>query len=204
MKKLLTIIILIMFPSSLYANDDYFTKIQTSKINIEFATIEGVDLKDVYKDELEFNEFIIGRNFGDAFVEIGYGVTESGRKSLLNFTSNSITFNLDSIIQLRSKKIGIGYNYDLGEKIKFTPVVNYRHVEYDASFETGFSIAGSGTFAGSATATESESAFDFGLGFAYKISENSNLGLRFSTTLHDNISDTESMSMFGLSYEFKH
>ncbi|MDA7564454.1 hypothetical protein N8731_02125 [Pelagibacteraceae bacterium] len=193
-----------LFSSAINADESYFTKLQTSKVNIEFSTIEGVNLKDVFKDELEFNEFIFGRNFGDAFVEIGYGVTETGRKNLVNFSSNSITFNLDSLIKLRSKKIGLGYNYDLGDKMKLTPVINYRHIEYDASFETGFSIVGSGTFAGSATTTESESAFDVGVGFTYGITENSNLGITYSTTLYDNISDTESMSMFGLTFELRH
>lgn len=201
MKKLLAILISFsVFSFSAVAEDGPYIGFKPSKLKIEWSTVEGIDLNDVYDDEYDVMDFHAGYNFGNYFVELGY--LDSSDEGLSGSASGGgITVTGSSSLEFDGWRIGTGYNHQVNDKINIKPFINYYDIDYDASLS--LTVTGSATFEAAADASGSESMIDAGLGVEYIINDKSKVGFSYSQSI-DDMEDTDKVENLAInvSYQF--
>ena len=200
MKKIITLLTIIFFNFSAFADDGPYIGAKVSKLKIDYGSVEGIDLADVYADEFTAKDIFVGYNLGNAFLEIGYIDGGKENKNLLSTTIAGITLSADTSLELEAWRLGGGYNYPVSDKFIIRPFANY----YDVKFTETGSItvtAGSSTFTAAASADGSDSMIDAGLGLVYKFNDNSELSYNYSRTL-DDVENVELAEFHSLSLKY--
>ena len=185
MKKILiSLLVTIFLNLNALAEDGPYIGAKASKLKIDYGSVEGIDLADVYADEFTTKDIFIGYTFGNAFFEVGYIDGGKERKSLGSITIAGITLSANTSLELEAWRFGGGYSYLISDKFTIRPFANY----YDVKFTETGSItvtAGSSTFTASASADGSDSMIDAGIGFVYKINDESELSYSYSRSVDD-------------------
>lgn len=185
MKKILISLIIITFANfSAFAEDGPYIGAKVSKLKVDYGSVEGIDLADVYANEFTTKDIFVGYNVGNAFFEVGYIDGGKENKNLGSTTIAGITLSADTSLELEAWRLGGGYNYPISDKLTIRPFANY----YDVKFTETGSItvsAGSSTFTASASADGSDTMIDAGIGFVYSINDKSEFSYSYSRTVDD-------------------
>jgi len=199
-KIIALMISLMMMTNFAIAKDGPYLGAQLSKINIDYKTVEGIDLKELYADQFNALDLHAGYNFGDSFIELAYVKSSEETKSLGSLTVGSITLSGNTKLKFDGWRIGAGHNFKINDNLSIRPFINY----YDLnSTETwSVTVTGSSTLKSSASYDGSDSMVDAGLGFDYKINENSKIGLSYSRSI-DELKNTNKTEIYSISYNQK-
>jgi long-subunit fatty acid transport protein len=199
-KIIALMISLIAIPTFAIAKDGPYLGVQASKINVDYKTIEGIDLGRIYADQFNALDLHVGYNFGDSFVEFGYLKSSDESKSLGTYTSGSITVSGSTNLKFDGWRIGAGHNFKINDQLSIKPFINYYNLNVDETWTV--TVTGSTTLQGSASYGGSDNMIDVGLGFDYKINENSKIGLSYSRSI-DQLQNTDKTQVYSISYNHK-
>jgi hypothetical protein len=199
-KIIALIISLIAMPTFVLAKDGPYLGVQASRINVDYKTIEGIDLGRIYADQFNALDVHAGYNFGDSFVEFGYLKSSDESKSLGSLTVGSITVSGSTKLNFDGWRLGAGHNFKINEQLSVKPFINYYKLNVDETLSV--TVTGSTTFQGSASYGGSDNMIDVGLGFDYKINENSKIGISYSRSI-DELQNTDKTQVYSISYNHK-
>ena len=199
MKKLLAILISFsVFSFSAVAEDGPYIGFKPSKLKIEWSTVDGVDLDEVYADEHNVMDFHAGYNLGNYFIELGYlNASDEGKSA--DYNLGGITISGSSSLEFDGWRVGTGYNYQLNDRVNLKPFLNYYEIDYDASLN----VSVSGITLAALDTSGSESMIDAGLGVEYIINDKSKVGFSYSQSI-DDMEDTDKVENLAInvSYQF--
>jgi len=198
-KIIALVISLIAIPTFALAKDAPYVGIKGSKIHIDFKTVEGIDLNNVYADEYNALDIHAGYNFGNSFIELGYIKSNKESKNLGTYTEAGITLTGSTSVEFDGWRIGVGHNFKYDDKLSFRPFLNYYELDIDSNIAATLTVAGSGTFRASANTGGTDNMMDAGLGIDYKLSDNSKIIVGYSKSF-DDLKNTESTQIYSVSF----
>jgi len=200
MKKMLIFVTTLMLCfTNAFSEDGPYVGFKPSKLKVEWSTVEGIDLNEVYDDEYDVMDLHLGYNIGNSFIELGYfNSSEEGLSA--SASAGGITVTGTSSLEMDGFRIGTGYNHQINDNWNIRPFINYYDIDYDASLS--LTVTGSATFTAAADASGSESMIDAGLGADYVIDENSKIGFSYAQSI-DDIEDTDKVETLAVTASYK-
>ena len=198
-KIIALMISLIAMPTFALAKDAPYIGIKGSKIYVDFKTVEGIDLNNVYADEFNAVDVHAGYNFGNSFIELGYIKSNKESKNLGTYTAAGITLTGSTSVEFDGWRIGVGHNFKYDDKLSFRPFLNYYDLDIDSNITASLTVTGSGTFRASANTGGSDNMMDAGLGVDYKLSDKSKIIVGYSQTF-DDLKNTKSTQIYSVNF----
>ena len=195
-KIIALMISLIAMPTFALAKDGPYVGAKAGRINIDFKSIEGINLSQIYADEYNALDLHAGYNIGNSFIEAGYIKSSDESKSLGSITVGGVTVSGSTNVEFDGWRVGAGHNFKINDQISIKPFINYYDLIIDETLT--ITVTGSTTFRGSASASGSDNMMDAGLGLDYKINENTKIGLSYSQTI-DDLKNTDKLQIYSLS-----
>ena len=200
-KIIALMISLIAIPTFALAKDGPYLGAKYAKIDIDYKTIDGVDLNQVFPADFNALDLHVGYNLGSGFFEFGYINANKESKNLGSTNFGTVTLSASTNIDFDGYRIGAGYNFPVSKEFTIKPFINYYELDLKAS---GTLTATAGTTSVSATSTISgtESMIDAGVGFDYIVNDQTKIGLSYARTL-DSLADTKKVETLALSASYQ-
>ena len=200
-KIIALMISLIAIPTFAVAKDGPYLGAKYAKIDVDYKTIDGVDLNKVFPTDFNALDLHVGYNLGNSFFEFGYINANKESKNLGSTNFGTVTLSASTNIDFDGYRIGAGYNFPVSKEFTIKPFINYYELDLKAS---GTLTATAGTTSVSATSTISgtESMIDAGVGFDYIVNERTKIGLSYARTL-DSLADTKKVETLALSASYQ-
>jgi len=199
-KIIALMISLIAIPAFAIAKDGPYLGAQASQIKLDFKTVEGINLNQVYADKYNAVDFHVGYNLGDSFLELGYLKSTDESKNLGSITVGSITVSGSTNVEFKGWRLGAGHNFKINEQLSVRPYINYYDLKIDETLT--LTVTGSTTFRAAASASGSDNMIDAGLGFDYKINDNSKIGIGYSRSI-DELKNVDKTQIYSISFNHK-
>ncbi len=195
-KIIALMISLIAMPTFALAKDAPYVGIKGAKIYIDYKTVEGIDLNDIYADEYNAIDLHAGYNIGNSFIELGYIKSNKESKNLGTFVVAGITLVGNTSVEFDGWRIGVGHNFKYDDKLSFRPFLNYYDLDIDSIISA---TSTSTTFKASASTGGSDNMIDAGLGIDYKLSDKSKIIVGYSQSF-DDLQNTKSTQIYSVNY----
>jgi predicted porin len=195
-KIIALMISLIAIPTFALAKDAPYVGIKGATIHVDYKTVEGIDLNDIYADEYNAIDLHAGYNIGNSFIELGYIKSNKESKNLGTFVVAGITLVGSTSVEFEGWRIGVGHNFKYDDKLSFRPFLNYYELDVDSVISA---TSTSGTFKASASTGGNDNMIDVGLGIDYKLSDRSKLIVGYSQSI-DDLTNTDSTKIYSVSF----
>jgi hypothetical protein len=197
-KIIALMISLIAIPTFAIAKDGPYIGVKAAKIDIDYKTVDNVDLNKVFPGDFEALDLHLGYNLGSAFFELGYINSNKESKNLGTAVFSGVTLTGSSSLEFDGYRIGAGYNFPINKQFVIKPFINYYDIDITAS-GTFTATSGSTSVSATTTVSGSDQMIDAGLGFDYLIDERSKISFGYARTL-DSLDDTDNVQTFSLSF----
>jgi len=202
MKKiLLTILAFSVLSFNAVAEDGFYGGVKYSKLKVDYSTIDGLDLNEVYESDFNAIDYHIGYNTGNWFYEAAYLDAGDESKNLANITSGIYTLTIDTKIEIDGFRFGTGYNHQFNDKFSIRPFANIYKLDTTATV-SGTITNGTDALTASIQQSGSDTMMDAGVGFQYNVNERFSVGASYSTTI-DEIEDTDEIETTAITASYK-
>jgi hypothetical protein len=195
-KIIALVISLIAIPTFALAKDAPYVGIKGASIYIDYKTVEGVDLNDIYADEYNAIDLHAGYNIGNSFIELGYIKSNKESKNLGTLVVAGITLVGSTSVEFDGWRLGVGHNFKYDDKLSFKPFLNYYELDIDSIISA---TSTSGTFKASANTGGTDNMIDLGLAIDYKLSDRSKIIVGYSQSI-DDLQNTQSTQIYSVSF----
>jgi hypothetical protein len=195
-KIIALVISLIAIPTFALAKDAPYVGIKGASIYIDYKTVEGVDLNDIYADEYNAIDLHAGYNIGNSFIELGYIKSNKESKNLGTLVVAGITLVGSTSVEFDGWRLGVGHNFKYDDKLSFKPFLNYYELDIDSIISA---TSTSGTFKASANTGGTDNMIDLGLAIDYKLSDRSKIIVGYSQSI-DDLQNTASTQIYSISF----
>ena len=202
MKKIiLTLLAFSVWSLSAVAEDGFYGGVKYSKLKVDYSTIDGLDLNDVYEQDFNSLDYHVGYNMGNWFFEGAYVDAGDESKNLASVTSGIYTLTIDSKVEIDGFRFGTGYNHQINDNFSIRPFVNMYELDTTATI-SGTITNGTDALTASAQQSGSDTMIDGGVGLQYSVNEKFNIGASYSTTI-DEIEDTDKVETTSITASYK-
>jgi hypothetical protein len=174
--------------------------ISSNDFDIDYQSVEGVNLGSFYEEDFHAVEFYIGKNIGSNFVEFGYFDTSAETKTLSG-TINSITFSGSTTMEFDGIRVGIGRSFMHNSKLQSKLKLNYYDIDFDES-AAGAVTSGSASFKASASYSGSSDMLTIGYGLDYSINDKIGLELDYEQSINEP-TNIDEVKLLGLNLTYK-
>lgn len=193
-------LLLITFMPTKSSADDLYMGISSVKIDVDYQSIENVDLGLFYEKDFYGAEIYVGKKFDDMFVELGYFDTSNETKTLAG-TYSGITFSGTTQLGFDGFRIGAGKNIKHNENLTSRLKINY----YDIDITENLSAAvatGSATYVASASLSSSSDMLTLGYGLNFDFGNNLTLELDYEQSINEP-TNIDEVKILGLNFGYK-
>jgi hypothetical protein len=199
-KIIALIISLIAIPTFALAKDGPYAGVKASNVKLDYSTVEGLNLNNVYDRNIRAYDYHIGYNTGNWFGEFGYVDSQKGNRNLLNVTDGVYTLSVDTAVDFKGYRLGGGYNFKPSKEISLRPFANIYRL--DVSAEISGTVTGGGNTIKAAWKTSgNDTMIDAGLGLAYAFNDNVAIEASYSQSFKE-IEDTNKIEMLSISLKY--
>ena len=199
-KIIALMISLIAIPTFAIAKDGPYAGIKASNIKLDYSTVEGLNLNNVYDKNIRAYDYHIGYNTGNWFGEFGYIDSQKGNRNLLSVTDGVYTLSVDTAVDFKGYRIGGGYNFKPSKEVSVRPFANIYRLDVNA--EISGTVSGGGDAVKSAwKSSGTDTMIDAGLGVAYAFTDSLNLEASYSRSFKD-IEDTNKIEILSLALKY--
>ena len=186
--------------SNSYAPNSMYIGISSIDFDIDYQSVEGVNLGLFYEEDFNATEFYVGRSIGSHFIEIGYFDTSAETKTLSG-TISSITFSGSTTMEFDGIRVGIGRSFMHNSKLQSKLKLNYYDIDFDES--AGLAVtSGSSTFKASASYSGSSDMLTIGYGLDYSINDTLGLELDYEQSINEP-TNIDEVKLLGLNLTYK-
>ena len=186
--------------SNSYASNSVYIGISSINFDIDYQSIEGVNLGLFYEEDFNAIEFYVGRNIGSNFIELGYFDTSAETKTLSG-TISSITFSGSTTMEFDGIRVGIRRSFMHNSRLQSKLKLNYYDIDFDES--AGLAVtSGSSTFKASASYSGSSDMLTIGYGLDYSINDKLGLELDYEQSINEP-TNIEEVKLLGLNLTYK-
>jgi hypothetical protein len=191
---------LIAIPTFALAKDGPYAGVKASNVKLDYSTVEGLNLNNVYDRNIRAYDYHIGYNTGNWFGEFGYVDSQKGNRNLLNVTDGVYTLSVDTAVDFKGYRLGGGYNFKPSKEISLRPFANIYRL--DVSAEISGTITGGGDTIKAAWKTSgNDTMIDAGLGLAYAFNDNLAIEASYSRSFKE-VEDTDKIEMLSISLKY--
>lgn len=193
-------LLLITFMPIKSSADDLYMGISSVKFDVDYQSIESVDLGLFYEKDFYGAEIYVGKKFDDMFVELGYFDTSNETKTLAG-TYSGITFSGTTQLGFDGFRIGAGKNIKHNENLTSRLKINY----YDIDITENLSAAvatGSATYVASASLSSSSDMLTLGYGLNFDFGNNLTLELNYEQSINEP-TNIDEVKILGLNFGYK-
>lgn len=193
-------LLLITFMPIKSSAGDLYMGISSVKFDVDYQSIESVDLGLFYEKDFYGAEIYVGKKFDDMFVELGYFDTSNETKTLAG-TYSGITFSGTTQLGFDGFRIGAGKNIQHNENLISRLKINY----YDIDITENLSAAvatGSATYVASASLSSSSDMLTLGYGLNFDFGNNLTLELDYEQSINEP-TNVDEVKILGLSFGYK-
>jgi hypothetical protein len=199
-KIIALMISLIAMPTFALAKDGPYAGVKASNVKLDYSTVEGLNLNNVYDRNIRAYDYHIGYNTGNWFGEFGYVDSQKGNRNLLNVTDGVYTLSVDTAVDFKGYRLGGGYNFKPSKEISLRPFANIYRL--DVSAEISGTVTGGGDTVKAAWKTSgNDTMIDAGLGLAYAFNDNVAIEASYSQSFKE-IEDTDKIEMLSISLKY--
>ena len=199
-KIIALMISLIAMPTFALAKDGPYAGVKASNVKLDYSTVEGLNLNNVYDRNIRAYDYHIGYNTGNWFGEFGYVDSQKGNRNLLNVTDGVYTLSVDTAVDFKGYRLGGGYNFKPSKEISLRPFANIYRL--DVSAEISGTVTGGGNTVKAAWKTSgNDTMIDAGLGLAYAFNDNVAIEASYSQSFKE-IEDTDKIEMLSISLKY--
>jgi hypothetical protein len=205
-KKIMALIISLMFmPGLSVAQDGPYLGVKYDKINIDYKTVDGIDLNQIFGNKFDAYDFHAGYNLGNGFFEIGYIKSSDEQKYLgstsFRTSSGTATISASTGMKFDGYRLGAGYNYAVNKQFTIKPFINYYELNFTESGVITVSLGSTSVRIGGSLSGK-DNLIDGGIGFDYLINENTKLGLSYARSI-DSVQDTNKIQTVAINASYK-
>ena len=199
-KIIALMISLIAMPTFALAKDGPYAGVKASNVKLDYSTVEGLNLNNVYDRNIRAYDYHIGYNTGNWFGEFGYVDSQKGNRNLINVTDGVYTLSVDTAVDFKGYRLGGGYNFKPSKEISLRPFANIYRL--DVSAEISGTVTGGGDTVKAAWKTSgNDTMIDAGLGLAYAFNDNVAIEASYSQSFKE-IEDTDKIEMLSISLKY--
>ena len=199
-KIIALMISLIAMPTFALAKDGPYAGVKASNVKLDYSTVEGLNLNNVYDRNIRAYDYHIGYNTGNWFGEFGYVDSQKGNRNLLNVTDGVYTLSVDTAVDFKGYRLGGGYNFKPSKEISLRPFANIYRL--DVSAEISGTVTGGGNTIKAAWKTSgNDTMIDAGLGLAYAFNDNVAIEASYSQSFKE-VEDTNKIEMLSISLKY--
>ena len=199
-KIIALMISLIAMPTFALAKDGPYAGVKASNVKLDYSTVEGLNLNNVYDRNIRAYDYHIGYNTGNWFGEFGYVDSQKGNRNLLNVTDGVYTLSVDTAVDFKGYRLGGGYNFKPSKEISLRPFANIYRL--DVSAEISGTVTGGGNAIKAAWKTSgNDTMIDAGLGLAYAFNDNVAIEASYSQSFKE-VEDTNKIEMLSISLKY--
>ena len=188
-------------PSGTNIGSNTYLGISSINFDLDYQSVEGVNLGSFYEEDFSAVEFYIGKSSGANFIEIGYFDTSAETKTLSG-TISSITFSGSTTMEFDGIRVGLGRSFMHNDKLKSILKINYYDIDFDESAAAAVTV-GSSTFKATASYSGSSDMLTIGYGLGYIINNKLGLELDYEQSINEptNIDEVKILGL-NLTYKF--
>ena len=191
---------LIAMPTFALAKDGPYAGVKASNVKLDYSTVEGLNLNNVYDRNIRAYDYHIGYNTGNWFGEFGYVDSQKGNRNLINVTDGVYTLSVDTAVDFKGYRLGGGYNFKPSKEISLRPFANIYRL--DVSAEISGTVTGGGNAIKAAWKTSgNDTMIDAGLGLAYAFNDNVAIEASYSQSFKE-VEDTNKIEMLSISLKY--
>ena len=199
-KIIALMISLIAMPTFALAKDGPYAGVKASNVKLDYSTVEGLNLNNVYDRNIRAYDYHIGYNTGNWFGEFGYVDSQKGNRNLLNVTDGVYTLSVDTAVDFKGYRLGGGYNFKPSKEISLRPFANIYRLDVSAEI-SGTVTGGGGTVKAAWKTSGNDTMIDAGLGLAYAFNDNVAIEASYSQSFKE-IEDTDKIEMLSISLKY--
>jgi len=174
--------------------------ISSINFDLDYQSVEGVNLGSFYEEDFSAVEFYIGKNLGANFIEIGYFDTSAETKTLSG-TISSITFSGSTTMEFDGIRVGLGRSFVYNNKLNSKLKINYYDIDFDESAAAAVT-SGSSTFKATASYSGSSDMLTIGYGLGYMINDKLGLELDYEQSINEP-TNIDEVKLLGLNLIYK-
>jgi len=174
--------------------------ISSINFDLDYQSVEGVNLGSFYEEDFSAVEFYIGKNLGANFIEIGYFDTSAETKTLSG-TISSITFSGSTTMEFDGIRVGLGRSFVHNNKLNSKLKINYYDIDFDESAAAAVT-SGSSTFKATASYSGSSDMLTIGYGLGYMINDKLGLELDYEQSINEP-TNIDEVKLLGLNLIYK-
>ena len=199
-KIIALMISLIAMPTFAIAKDGPYAGVKASNIKLDYSTVEGLNLNNVYDRNIRAYDYHIGYNTGNWFGEFGYIDSQKGNRNLLAVTDGVYTLSVDTAVDFKGYRLGGGYNFKPSKEISIRPFANIYRL--DVSAEISGTVTGGGdTIKAAWKSSGNDTMVDAGLGIAYAFNDNLGLEASYSRSFRE-VDDVDKIEILSISLKY--
>ena len=191
---------LIAIPSFALAKDGPYAGVKASNVKLDYSTVEGLNLNNVYDRNIRAYDYHIGYNTGNWFGEFGYVDSQKGNRNLLNVTDGVYTLSVDTAVDFKGYRLGGGYNFKPSKEISLRPFANIYRLDVNAQI-SGTVTGGGNTVKAAWKTSGNDTMIDAGLGLAYAFNDNLAIEASYSQSFKE-VEDTDKIEMLSISLKY--
>ena len=199
-KIIALVISLIAIPTFALAKDGPYAGVKASNVKLDYSTVEGLNLNNVYDRNIRAYDYHIGYNTGNWFGEFGYVDSQKGNRNLLNVTDGVYTLSVDTAVDFKGYRLGGGYNFKPSKEISLRPFANIYRLDVNAEI-SGTITGGGGTINAAWKTSGNDTMIDAGLGLAYAFNDNVAIEASYSQSFKE-VEDTDKIEMLSISLKY--
>jgi len=199
-KIVVLMISLIAIPSFALAKDGPYAGVKASNVKLDYSTVEGLNLNNVYDRNIRAYDYHIGYNTGNWFGEFGYVDSQKGNRNLLNVTDGVYTLSVDTAVDFKGYRLGGGYNFKPSKEISLRPFANIYRLDVNAQI-SGTVTGGGNTVKAAWKTSGNDTMIDAGLGLAYAFNDNLAIEASYSQSFKE-VEDTDKIEMLSISLKY--
>jgi predicted porin len=200
-KIIALMISLIAIPTFALAKDGPYAGVKYAKIDVDYKTVDGVDLNRLFPTDFNAWDIHLGYNLGNGFFEFGYINSNNESKNLGSTNFGSVTLSANTSLDFDGYRIGAGYNFPVSKEFVIKPFINYYEIDLSAS-GTLTVTSGSTTVSATSTVSGTDTMIDAGVGFDYLVNDRTKISLSYARTL-DSLDDTNKVQTLALSANYQ-
>tara|TARA_B100000035_G_scaffold303922_1_gene303033 strand:+ start:448 stop:1101 length:654 start_codon:yes stop_codon:yes gene_type:complete len=174
--------------------------ISSINFDLDYQSVEGVNLGSFYEEDFSAVEFYIGKSLGANFIEIGYFDTSAETKTLSG-TISSITFSGSTTMEFDGIRVGLGRSFMHNNKLNSKLKINYYDIDFDESAAAAVT-SGSSTFKATASYSGSSDMLTIGYGLGYMINDKLGLELDYEQSINEP-TNIDEVKLLGLNLTYK-